>query len=182
MGYKPMGFGALPQAGVAHLSLVTHPRLLPSPGTLTHCHSCHHCPAAMLHIPLPSLWRSKHNSTVTGMGYGDPSLASGMLDSPALAREISSLKGDRGSQGRAGKGRGVEGATESQMYLPQVSGLLKPLLHCSITPLVSVALKPHVLNFIWSQPDLRLGGDLAEWDRHGFPVAVVGHVSAGTCQ
>lgn len=37
VGYKSMGFGALPQAGLAYLSLVTHPWLLPSPGTLTLC-------------------------------------------------------------------------------------------------------------------------------------------------
>lgn len=53
VGYKAMGFGALPQAGVAHLSLVTHPRLLPSPGTLTLCRSFRCCPAATLHTPLP---------------------------------------------------------------------------------------------------------------------------------
>lgn len=37
VGYKSMGFGALSQAGVACLSLVTHPWLLLSPGTLTRC-------------------------------------------------------------------------------------------------------------------------------------------------
>lgn len=100
--YKSMGFGALPKARVACLSLITYPWLLPSPGTLTHSHSCHRSPAA---TSVPSPWRNKHNSTVKGRGHGDPSLASGMLDSPILAREISSLNRDRGGQGGwAGQG------------------------------------------------------------------------------
>lgn len=38
--------------------------------------------------------------------------------------------GGRGGQG-PGQGRGAEGATEGQLYLPQVCGLLEPLLQCS---------------------------------------------------
>lgn len=157
MGYKPMGFGALPQAEVARLALLTHPQLLLSPGTLTYCRFSHRCPAAMLHTPVPSPQRSKHNSTVTGRGHGDPSLASGMLDSPDLEGEISSLNGTEGAR-RSGQGRGAEG----QLCLPRVSGLLKTLLHCSGQALVSAALKPRVVSCIWSQPDLRLGEDSTE--------------------
>lgn len=86
--------------------------------------------------------------------------------------------GTEGARG-SGQGRGAEETTEGQLYLSQVWTFEAPtaLLHQA---LVSVALKPHVLSCIWSQPDLRLGGDSAQWDRHGFPAAVVGE-SAGTC-
>lgn len=98
--------------------------------------------------------------------------------------------GTEGARG-PGEGRGAEGATEGQLYLPQVSQLLKPYCTAPLSPGLDVpnmwhfsaqhvALKPDVVSCIWSQPDLRLGGDSAQWDRYGFPAAAVGE-SAGTC-
>lgn len=152
VGYKPMGFGALPQAGVACLAPVTHPWLLPSPGILTHCRSSHCCPAATLHASLLSPQRSKHSSTVTGRGHGDPSLASGVPDSPALARETSSLSGNRGGQGAWG-GQESRGSHRRPAVLASGLSAFKALLHCSIEPwsrCAHVALKPDVVSCIWS--------------------------------
>lgn len=61
----------------------------------------------------------------------------------------------------AGQGRGAGGATEGQLYLPQVSGLLKPLLHCFITPW-SQWTEATCQFCLVSDKLLRLGGDLAE--------------------
>lgn len=146
VGYQPMGFGALPQAGVARLALVTHPRLLLSPGTWTYCRFFHRCPVAMLHTPVPSPQRSKHNSTVTGRRHGDPSLASGILDSPALEREITSLNGDRGGQA-VWAGQGSRGPA---VLDPHLWAFKTPtaLLH---QVLVSAAVKPCVVSCVWSQ-------------------------------
>lgn len=148
-----MGFGALPPAGVARLALVTHPRLLLSPGTLTYCRFCHRCPVATLYTPLSSPQRSQHNTTVTGRGHGDSSLASGMLDSPALAREISSLNGDRGGQAAwAG-----QGSRRPAVPAPGVWAFKTPtaLLHQA---LVSAALKPRVQLYLVSAcPQARWG-------------------------
>lgn len=101
VGYKPMGFGVLPQAGVGRLSSITHPWLLPSPGTSWPSRLCRRCPPTSPGTPiLSSIW-SKHSSTATGRGDGDPALASGVQGGPAqaLAKESSPLGWAEGSRG-----------------------------------------------------------------------------------
>lgn len=161
MGYKPVGFGVLPQARVGRFSPVTHPWPLTSPGTSWLSRPCHHWPPALPGIPIPSSSWSKHSSTATGRGHGDPSLAPGVQGGPALVRDSSAPGRGGGVRGGGGLGRAGEQrcATEGPLFLPQVCGVLQPVLAALSSP-VSMALKPHVMSCVWSQPDLRLGGKL----------------------
>lgn len=107
MGYKPVGFGVLPQARVGRFSPVTHPWPLTSPGTSWLSRPCHRWPPALPGVPIPSSSWSKHSSTATGRGHGDPSLAPGVQGGPALVRDSSAPGGGggvRGAGGWAGQG------------------------------------------------------------------------------
>ena len=131
MGYKPVGFGALPRAGVGRVSPVTHPRLLPSPGSSWPSRTCHRCPPTLPGAPiLCSRW-SKHRSTATGRGHGDP--APGVQVGPALERESPSQGGSEGMQGGAWAGRGSRDELQrGQPCLSQVCGVLQPSLRCPV--------------------------------------------------
>lgn len=109
MGYKPVGFGVLPQARVGRFSPVTHPWPLTSPGTSWLSRPCHRWPPALPGIPIPSSSWSKHSSTATGRGHGDPSLAPGVQGGPALVRDSSAPGRGGGVRGGGpGQGRGAE--------------------------------------------------------------------------
>lgn len=123
VGYKPVGFGALPQARVGCLSPVTHPRLLLSPGTSWPSRPCRRCPPASPGAPIPSSSWSKHSSTATGRGHGDPCPAPGVQGGPAPVRESTSPGRGGGVQGGLGRAGEQTCAAEGQLCLPQICGV-----------------------------------------------------------
>lgn len=131
MGYKPMGFGALPQAGLGCVSPVTHPRLLSSPGTSWPSRTCHHCPPTLPGAPILSPRWSKQRSRATGRGREDP--APGVQVGLALVREISSQDGCEGMQRGAWAGQGSRDVLQrGQLCLSQVCGDLQSFLRCPV--------------------------------------------------